>query len=309
MEPRRRRRGNDVAGGVSAVVVQPSMEPRRRRRGNRARWWRARRTPRAFNGATASPPWKRSGWRLPRAALVPFNGATASPPWKHGVPLMELVQRSLPFNGATASPPWKPRTRDRTRCTLTPSMEPRRRRRGNLPCNSPVRCATCCLQWSHGVAAVETLRGELAHEPLELPSMEPRRRRRGNVQPGGGTRRAHYPSMEPRRRRRGNSATRGMTSSRCDAFNGATASPPWKPLDVGLDSEHVVALQWSHGVAAVETRSTPSAPGPAPASFNGATASPPWKLEDDSKSWYSSRFLQWSHGVAAVETTGGERTP
>ncbi len=185
MEPRRRRRGNDVAGGVSAVVVQPSMEPRRRRRGNRARWWRARRTPRAFNGATASPPWKRSGWRLPRAALVPFNGATASPPWKHGVPLMELVQRSLPFNGATASPPWKPRTRDRTRCTLTPSMEPRRRRRGNLPCNSPVRCATCCLQWSHGVAAVETLRGELAHEPLELPSMEPRRRRRGN--PSGRT--------------------------------------------------------------------------------------------------------------------------
>jgi hypothetical protein len=155
-------------------------------------------------------------------------------------------------------------------------MEPRRRRRGNSRQHIP-EFRQC------------------------VPSMEPRRRRRGNGltvkllqrfpdafngatasppwkrAPRSGAPRGRRPSMEPRRRRRGNRSSGSSRSRSIPAFNGATASPPWKLRELRTGAGLTQLLQWSHGVAAVETCRV-------------------------RRCWRRLRHLQWSHGVAAVET-------
>src|SRR5581483_11899895 len=189
--------------------------------------------------AVETPPCRRAG-----CTARPFNGATASPPWKPGA--------GKYVNKTVLVPSMEPRRRRRGNLGLTelrrrdgahPSMEPRRRRRGNRWTSSGARSGSSCLQWSHGVAAVETgvpRRVQVAPETLQwshgVAAVETSRTR------------ARRPSGS--------------------------------------------CLQWSHGVAAVETASSRSTT-PPPSPFNGATASPPWKRPLEL--WLSSGYsvLQW----------------
>ncbi len=324
MEPRRRRRGNRCRRNGDADPDAASMEPRRRRRGNS---WRRRCT-----SAVALLQWShgvaavetRKSFCRSLARFGGFNGATASPPWKRGhageIGLVDKAsmepRRRRRGNFAIAEGAAKvilasmePRRRRRGNLRHRPghadgldaSMEPRRRRRGNRVPTPMTYTDKHGLQWSHGVAAVETARLSHARAEDAVASMEPRRRRRGNLIQRRGFRvgltklqwshgvaavethealpRAAGPwsaSMEPRRRRRGNGDPGALRHRQAAGFNGATASPPWK-LGLGEPrAELERMLQWSHGVAAVETSVRAARPR-GQLCFNGATASPPWK--------------------------------
>ncbi len=249
------RRGRDEHRTVGA-----SMEPRRRRRGNTPTRSRiaSLRLLQWSHGVAAVETRERCSTRTPFVSS--FNGATASPPWKHAAST-RLWRPSARFNGATASPPWKP------------------------PSSRAFSTDSGTLQWSHGVAAVETdhprhamhelhdasmeprrrRRGNLRPFDLDLrehesASMEPRRRRRGNLRGLAGLPRGMLASMEPRRRRRGNGPSAAGPAGRRTGFNGATASPPWKQSRASRGTTRSWPLQWSHGVAAVETHSFVAAP-------------------------------------------------
>ena len=84
---------------------------------------------------------------------------------------------------------------------------------------------------------------------------------------------------------------------------------PWKPGMLMLARKVCPTLQWSHGLAAVETTRRTTTTGLTWCRFNGATALQPWKLElwiGDGAATYA---LQWSHGLAAVETRKAGGTP
>src|SRR5581483_11899894 len=158
----------------------PSMEPRRRRRGNPSvsSGWMYRAALQWSHGVAAVETGGGQVRQQDRAG--PFNGATASPPWKPWPDRASPPRWRASFNGATASPPWKPVDVVWSSFWFElPSMEPRRRRRGN-----------------RGAAARAGRAGD--------PSMEPRRRRRGNLADARAEAQRLVPSMEPRRRRRGN---------------------------------------------------------------------------------------------------------
>ena len=158
-------------------------------------------------------------------------------------------------------------------------MEPRPCSRGN-GARSPWPSPPEPLQWSHGLAAVETI-------------------------------------------------TPGPKGTRRPAFNGATALQPWKLAPAAQGAGHLVPsmeprpcsrgnlswgascrdamyLQWSHGLAAVETWLLHSPQRSRPRSFNGATALQPWKPGSRPLRWPGGPPLQWSHGLAAVETAGSD---
>ncbi len=133
MEPRRRRRGNGSGPPTRCTrYILPSMEPRRRRRGNLLVVVDEPYCPDAFNGATASPPWKRV---FGREAFGRFAQRANRPP-------LQRVETGVRSGGV--------------RTGRAPSMEPRRRRRGNRAEERAKLEAEQNLQWSHGVAAVET---------------------------------------------------------------------------------------------------------------------------------------------------------
>ncbi len=230
------------------------MEPRRRRRGND----KASQFLKAF---ATQLQWSHGVAAVETTFAISAAILTYQPlQWSHGVAAVEtaLAGRRAGEGGRA-------------------SMEPRRRRRGNRrpACRPDPRCWP--LQWSHGVAAVETASDGRRSAGVRLASMEPRRRRRENVGQGDG--------REAQERR----------------FNGATASPPWKPGRLAVEphagahasmeprrrrrgnqnsrrgTTSLLSLQWSHGVAAVETRAATAGEGGQSPGFNGATASPPWK--------------------------------
>ncbi len=231
-----------------------------------------------------------------------FNGATASPPWKPGIAAMiacawARLQWSHGVAAVETRSPWKRATKD---CWLQWShgvaaveTAPEARR--------PARAVP--LQWSHGVAAVETrmrrldlrscgrFNGATASPPWKRAaivtpcrhhgaSMEPRRRRRGNVQARLGTPYVPAASMEPRRRRRGNRPAVGDRERGRHASMEPRRRRRGNLMTAALLGKTNGLLQWSHGVAAVETWIAAASQPTALSRFNGATASPPWKRRD-----------------------------
>ena len=165
------------------------------------------------------------------------------------------------------------------------------------------------LQWSHGLPAMDTSALRILRPPLLHASMEP-------WPPSHGYRAGAF-------------RVRLVPGS----FNGAMASQPWIPCAVKMPSgwfdpasmepwppSHGYsflwaacpyppqALQWSHGLPAMDTR-PPPIPSAAPLSrFNGAMASQPWIL-----CWGCYRAnlrakLQWSHGLPAMDTCAAAPT-
>src|SRR5438034_659955 len=61
-----------------------------------------------------------------------------------------------------------------------------------------------------------------------------------------------------------------------DGFNSATASPPWMTTDGEGEALLLKALQFGHGVAAVDDLDGEAKAERRRQSFNSATASPPW---------------------------------
>ena len=109
------------------------------------------------------------------------------------------------------------------------------------------------------------------------------------------------PSMEPRPCSRGNCARPAQSRTQTAPFNGATALQPWKRNPALYPVLEPIILQWSHGLAAVETAQW--------ISTVAITAALQWShglaaVETScGRSWgWQTELLQWSHGLAAVET-------
>ena len=126
--------------------------------------------------------------------------------------------------------------------------------------------------------------------------------------------------------------SRGYRHSAADAarclarFNGATAFQPWIRRTCPECGSRECALQWGHGISAVDTRcgervaaiQEVASMGPrhfsrgyrrrwcrwhqALTRFNGATAFQPWIRRLPSSSAMGSVGLQWGHGISAVDT-------
>ena len=190
--------------------------------------------------------------------------------WSHGLAAVETrrvplrSEQSSPFNGATALQPWK------------------------LRLGGSIKGGTDGLQWSHGLAAVETGEVERGQRSLGVPSMEPRPCSRGNAGRVAGLGRRVGPSMEPRPCSRGNAGWSRKSRPR------RSPSMEPRPCSRGNHRGHLNwiacgwVLQWSHGLAAVETRiRQPRAVGPGQPSMEprpcsrGNLQSACWKLGVD----------------------------
>ena len=140
--------------------------------------------------------------------------------------------------------------------------------------------ALCCLQWSHGLAAVETTRTYLRwFEAWQLQWSH------GLGSRGSLAKLSLAPVAYCLQWSHGPAAVEASQSQ---------GSPSM-----------ICILQWSHGLAAVETCTSACSLPPSSGSFNGATALQPWRQHPPV--WTSeTQFFQpqWSHGPAAVETAG-----
>ena len=193
-----------------------------------------------------------TGTRVPARSDLPPSMEPR--PCSRGNPFFPITAHLSPgsFNGATALQPWKP---GMTTLAYTQGTT---------------------LQWSHGLAAVETRKADRLIHGVYWPSMEPRPCSRGNPPLPVAVKPAAPPSMEPRPCSRGNDHLAGEDQV------GVGPSMEPRPCSRG-NSGHACAyslanpsLQWSHGLAAVETRKH-WATSTAWTSFNGATALQPWK--------------------------------
>src|SRR5436853_405284 len=86
------------------------------------------------------------------------------------------------------------------------------------------------------------------------------------------------------------------------AFNGATAMRPWKPIRSTRSRAVASVVQWGHGHGAVETVCQPYAHLLCLPEFNGATAMRPWKPRGVGGGTGRAKKVQWGHGHEAVET-------
>ena len=180
-----------------------------------------------FNGATALQPWKLAERRSPRSRWSRFNGATALQPWKRCCACSAWATVSC-FNGATALQPWKLLALHHLDVVVLASMEPRPCSRGNAPTRPPARRTSPGF---NGATALQPwkLKPHGEGEEAEQASMEPRPCSRGNHGVHPSVAEVMDASMEPRPCSRGN-------------------------IKVAVASDtHFGSLQWSHGLAAVET--------------------------------------------------------
>ena len=116
---------------------------------------------------------------------------------------------------------------------------------------------------------------------------------------------AHRPlaSMGPRPCGRGRMRRASGASARESSFNGATALRPWTGLRPRMGAASHFALQWGHGLAAVDGTTISQIAhdvitlqwGHGLAAVDGGTSKAAWKV---------SVMLQWGHGLAAVDGDG-----
>ena len=210
---------------------------------------------------------------------------------------------------------------------------PRPFSRGN-PATAGALANGLSLQWGHGLSAVET---------------SSLRRTSGIAGRFNGA-----TAFQPWKRQ----AWATVAHKHAGSFNGATAFQPWKPAvsiekhpaacDASMgprpfsrgerrsrmtwDPPMFGALQWGHGLSAVETPTVAADGGRCSGCFNGATAFQPWKFlmirqnlgrigvasmgprpfsrgNREARPREHLRLgLQWGHGLTAVETADGVPT-
>ncbi len=108
--------------------------------------------------------------------------------------------------------------------------------------------------------------------------------------------------MGPRRHRRGDTPVPRASGSTRARFNGATASPPWRPREQRREWERTNRLQWGHGVTAVETRDRTIQRVAGPLASMGPRRHRRGDTMGLSRPSDTVSALQWGHGVTAVET-------
>ena len=157
------------------------------------------------------------------------------------------------------------------------------------------------LQWGHGISAVESTNRQIIAEKNAIASMGPRHLCRG-IELGRPRHKRHQSaSMGPRHLCRGihrslyshylryvasmgpRHLCRGIPDNPAHrlrpvlGFNGATASLPWNHARAAPAGVRLGALQWGHGISAVESLII--------LAF-----------------LFEETMLQWGHGISAVES-------